>query len=266
MSVASDLTKLRQSKFDTRIKIINNEVVEIMQSRYRIFNPFALEDDEKSRRKKRKKEVEEENSQKNMNLERAARRARKKLYDFCACNLDLQFFVTLTLDEQKIDRYDYTEIVKKLNTWLDNNVRRRGLKYVLVAEHHKDGAVHFHGLFNDALERVDSGHTTMSAGMEKIIYNLPRWAFGFSTAIEVTGDRENICKYVTKYITKGLADRKLDKVGGRWFYHGGDLKSPQFEYTNSDFELLEFENIVSIYEFKPQETNNEFRIYTVKGL
>ncbi len=257
---------MRAGKFDTRIKIINNEVVEIMQSRYRIFNPFALEDDEKSRKKKRKNELEGENSQKNENLERAARRARKRLYDFCACNLDLQFFVTLTLDQQKIDRYDYSKIVKKLNTWLDNNVRRRGLKYVLVAEHHKDGAVHFHGLFNDVLERVESGHATVSAGVEKKIYNLPRWSLGFSTAIEVTGDRENVCKYVTKYITKGLADRKLDKVGGRWFYHGGDLKSPQFEYTNTDFEMLELDFLASFFEFEPQGTNNEFRIYTVKGL
>ena len=65
--------------------------------------------------------------------------------------------VTLTLDQTQVDRYDMAAITRKLNAWLSNQVQRRGLIYVLVPERHKDGAIHFHGFFNDVLDRVDSG-------------------------------------------------------------------------------------------------------------
>ena len=108
---------------------------------------------------------------------RALRRARAQVRELALAN-DLGLFVTLTLDGSVIDRYDMAAITKKLNVWLDNQVRRRGLAYVLVPERHKDGAIHFHGLFNDALEVVDSGHTDKEG---HTIYNLPRWPLGFTT-------------------------------------------------------------------------------------
>lgn len=89
---------------------------------------------------------------------RALRRARAQVRELALAN-DFGLFVTLTLNGEMVDRYDMTAITKKLNVWLDNQVRRRGLAYVLVPERHKDGAIHFHGLFNNALEIVDSGHT-----------------------------------------------------------------------------------------------------------
>ncbi|MFQ7854076.1 MAG: hypothetical protein ACLRIS_01925 [Flavonifractor plautii] len=63
-----------------------------------------------------------------------------------------------------MNRYDVREVTRHLNHWLDNQVRRKGLAYVLVPERHKDGAIHFHGFFNDALEARDSG--TVSARPE----------------------------------------------------------------------------------------------------
>ncbi len=70
----------------------------------------------------------------------------------------------LTLDPARVNRYDVREVTRHLNHWLDNQVRRKGLAYVLVPERHKDGAIHFHGFFNDALEARDSG--TVSARPE----------------------------------------------------------------------------------------------------
>lgn len=90
-------------------------------------------------------------------VRRAASRARKQVFELCACN-NLDLFFTLTLNKELIDRYDYKAAVRKFGQWADNHVRRRGLKYVAVPELHKDGAVHFHGLCNkEAVRLVDSG-------------------------------------------------------------------------------------------------------------
>lgn len=170
----------------------------------------------------------ENNSAKNddENLSRALRRARIAVNDI-ARSTEFSYFVTLTLDKDKVDRYDASAIVKKLNTWLDNNVRRRGLTYVLIPEHHKDGAIHFHGFFNDALPVVSSGHYDRN-GHE--IFNLPRWIYGFSTAISLYGDYRSAVGYVCKYISK-----QSEKIGGRWYYSGGDIKKPTIELLDVDF-------------------------------
>lgn len=155
--------------------------------------------------------------------ERSARRARAKLHEYALAN-EWDWFVTLTLDETKIERYDIDEIMKKLKNWLSNQVKRYGLKYILIPELHKKGGIHFHGLFcGGALSAVDSGHTD-SGGHS--IYNLERWTYGFTTAIQLYGDFERAVGYVCKYMGKGVIDAP---IGGRWFYHGGALKKADVE-------------------------------------
>lgn len=130
--------------------------------------------------------------------ERSMRRARAKVRRLALAN-SFRWFVTLTLDPQKVDRYDPAAVVRKLNQWCSNQVKRRGLRYILVPERHKDGALHFHGFFSDSLEAVPSGHTDKQ-GHE--IFNLPGWNLGFTAAIEVYGDYAGAVAYVCKYIGK----------------------------------------------------------------
>lgn len=182
------------------------------------------------------------------NLARAKRRARAAVRDIALAN-DFRWFVTLTLDREKVDRYDIKAVTKKLNNWLDNSVRRHGLMYVLVAETHHDGAIHFHGFFNDAVRAVDSG-TVSLAGSKKprrprsarqraewieqgghVVYNLPGWTLGFTTAIELYGERRAAVGYVCKYISKAQ-----EKIGGRWYYSGGALRRPVVSFANVKFE------------------------------
>lgn len=186
-------------------------------------------------------------------VRRAMRRARVKVRDYCLCTA-MRFFVTLTLDPDKIDRYDIKAITQKLNRWLCDQVRRKGLAYVMVAELHQDGAVHFHALFTDALETVDSG-TIIPRGQDRprmprsavqraawlrdggrIVYNLPGWPYGFTTALQLDDDYEKAVNYVCKYISKGLRDADMVpcKVGGRWYYSGGKLGEPDREYVDRD--------------------------------
>lgn len=158
--------------------------------------------------------------------DRARRRARSAVRDIARAN-KFTYFVTLTLDPEKIDRHDVEEITRKLNAWLSNQVQRRGLCYVLVPERHKDGAVHFHGLFNEALPVKFSG--VKQKGRK--VFNLPSWTLGFTTAIRLYGKYEKAVSYVCKYIGK-----QSEKIGGRWYYSGGALHRPVVEYTDSDFD------------------------------
>lgn len=183
------------------------------------------------------------------NVARAQRRARSRVFDLAMSN-DFTYFVTFTLDRQKVDRYDAGEITRRLNSWLDNRVRRSGLAYVLVPERHKDGAIHFHGLINDALPVTPSG--TFAHGGDKPrrprsaaelaewrekpeefheVFNLPAWSLGFSTAIPLYGSRAAACGYVCKYISKAP-----EKIGGRWYYSGGALRGPVVTFSDVDFD------------------------------
>lgn len=165
-------------------------------------------------------------------LERSMRRARARVRRLALAN-SFRWFVTLTLDPKKVDRYDPAEVVRKLNQWASNQVKRKGLRYILVPERHKDGALHFHGFFNDALEAVASGHKT-KAGQP--IYNLPGWTLGFTAAIELYGAYVGAVAYVCKYIGK-----QGEKPAGRWYYSGGDLREPLMEYAEiSPQELREW--------------------------
>lgn len=164
-------------------------------------------------------------------LLRSMRRARAKLRRLALAN-DFEFFVTLTLDQTKIDRYDPKIITKALNRWLDNMVRRNGLRYILVPELHKDGALHFHGFFaGKNLPAVDSGHKDTCG---ETVYNLPQWGYGFSTAIRLRGEYPRAVAYVCKYIGKQQGQRPM----GRWYYSGGTLKEPPKEYMDVDFDKL----------------------------
>lgn len=160
-------------------------------------------------------------------MERSMRRARAKLRRLALANR-FEYFVTLTLDPAKVDRYDGAAVTKVLNRWLDNMVRRHGLRYILVPERHKDGAFHFHGFMAGAgLVCADSGH---EIGGRKA-YNLPQWGYGFTTAQPLYGEYAAAVAYCCKYIGKQEGQRPL----GRWYYSGGGLQEPTKLYADLDF-------------------------------
>lgn len=167
-------------------------------------------------------------------MERSMRRARAKLRRLALAN-GFDYFVTLTLDPAKIDRYDGAAVTKALGRWCDNMVRRHGLRYILVPEQHKDGAFHFHGFMAGAgLKAVDSGVKWDG----RPVYNLPQWSLGFSTAQVLYGEYSAAVGYCCKYIGKQDGERPL----GRWYYSGGALKEPNKTYWD-----LEYRTVLSDY-------------------
>lgn len=184
-------------------------------------------------------------------MERSARRARSKLRRLALSN-EFAHFVTLTLDKDKIDRYDAAAVQRALSTWCSNMVQRRGFRYVIVPEKHKDGAWHFHGLVAGGYDLVDSG-TIKRPGIKKpcrpkdraqreawlregghIVYNVPQWTLGYSTAITLYGEYGRAVGYVCKYIGKQNGERPL----GRWYYSGGGLVSPQKMVCTLDYRQV----------------------------
>lgn len=190
--------------------------------------------------------------------ERSMRRARANLRRLALAN-QFDWFVTLTLDKTKVDRYDPAAIMKTMNRWLDNMVRRHGLRYVLVPELHElekghtERAYHFHGFFaGDGLEVIDSG-TIKLPGVKKpkrprneeereqwlqngghVVYNLPQWPLGFTTAIGLYGEYGSAVAYICKYVGKQHGERPM----GRWYYSGGALAKPEKTYCALDYRGL----------------------------
>lgn len=178
-------------------------------------------------------------------------RARQQCYDYLMCNPDLDTFCTFTVDPKSHNSYSYDDLVGRLSVWLDNRVRRHDLKYILVPERHQSGAIHFHGITNRAgLRLVPSGYWKVgkyTLEWEKIaksrrneaqeIFNVSDLKLGFSTAVIIEGEcaQEKVSKYIWKYMTK----QGGQKIGGRFYLHGGDLQKPRLEYSNEYFSEAE---------------------------
>lgn len=183
------------------------------------------------------------------------KRSKESVFDLVKIN-SFDLFVTLTLDPKKIaDRYDPKLVSKKLNKWLYNCVQRKGLNYVLLPEHHKDGAIHMHMLCTcEKFKLVDSGLTDASG---RTIYNIKDWRLGFSTAIYITGDIENTAKYVTKYITKDS-----QKIFGKFYYSGGKNLVRNVPVVLSDSEWSDYDGLAT---YQVPNTSLLFRYPVVGG-
>lgn len=176
------------------------------------------------------------------------KRAKDKIFDYILSN-EFDYFFTGTLDPKNYNSKDPKAILQNIQDWLKNYVKRHNLKYVFVAERHKSGAIHFHGLISgDNLNLVDSGtklykgykgpmkdYTAIRKGLDlstgRIVYNLPGWKFGFTTCINLVGDPMNTAFYITKYITKDCK-----KIFGKFFWHSRGLKKPEIRLENIDYD------------------------------
>ena len=160
-------------------------------------------------------------------------RTKNNVYNYARGNV-WEWFVTLTFNKEKIDRYDYTACSKAVRKWL-NHMRERyskDLKYLVVPEMHKDGAWHFHALmsntgdmvFSKAFNRHTGELLHTESGLQ--IYNLGNYKWGFSTAT-IIHSTERASSYVTKYITKEMAARTK---GVRRYYPSNNLDKPVKSY------------------------------------
>lgn len=126
-------------------------------------------------------------------------RSKTMLYNYARSN-EWDYFITLTFNKDKIDRYDYKVVSQAVRKWLDNTKRKYApnLKYLLVPELHtlKKGettpAWHFHGLISNTgdikFTRAIDPHTNkeMFTDSEIPIFNFKSYKLGFTTATPYT--------------------------------------------------------------------------------
>lgn len=194
---------------------------------------YDIKKDDKKEFKLKNKKIKEVTKPENFIVrDDSVKRAKDKVFDIVYQN-DWDYFLTITIDKKCLDRYDVNSFKKVLKTWLQNNVKRKGLRYILIPEHHKDGALHAHALINkDVFNLVDSGHKTKDC---KIIYNVENWLYGFSTAIPVNGDSQSLAFYITKYLTKESC-----KIFGKFYWSSRNIKrTVDVEYNNIDYDSFD---------------------------
>lgn len=156
-----------------------------------------------------------------LKLECNIARARSKIFEYAMCN-DWSHFVTLTIDQDKYDRYDLKSYHKALGGFLNdyNYNHDCRIKYLLIPEPHEDGAWHMHGFFNgipsDALEFNSHGYLDWSAYRKK---------FGY-ISLDTVRNPEAAAKYVTKYISKSLSARS-EELNAHLFYASKGLERAQ---------------------------------------
>ena len=82
-------------------------------------------------------------------LNEAFCRAKSLVLQYALCN-PWDWFFTGTLDETKFNRYDLDEYQQKLSQFIRDKRKAYGtqVQYLLIPEHHKDGAWHIHGLLS----------------------------------------------------------------------------------------------------------------------
>lgn len=176
-------------------------------------------------------------------------RTKQALYQYSRQG-NWEFFITLTFDGDKVDRYDFDLCMKKANIWFNHQRTRSAsdLMYLFVPEQHKDGAWHIHGVIANVgdMKIEDSGRVAIGKNSYvrtdknshyPTIYNLSGWRFGWSTATKVR-DNHKVVTYITKYITKDLC--KVTK-GKKRYYHSKNIPEPiEHGYLVESCDVEEF--------------------------
>lgn len=204
-------------------------------------------------------------------------RTKQNIYKYSR-QANWEFFITLTFDESKVNRYDYDECMSKANKWFNNQKSRKApdLKYLFVPEQHKDGAWHIHGIISDVGEMsfIDSGRVAIGEKAYRrsdvnskgvTIYNLSGWKFGFSTATKVR-DKYKVASYITKYITKDLCASTFQK---KRYYRSRNIPEPiekGFIVENQDIDsfISEMEDSFGCDLVYEKEVNGEFQSVTYR--
>ena len=162
------------------------------------------------------------------------KRTKKAVYDYSRAN-EWEWFVTLTIDKKKMDRYDYEVVSKRVSKWLEK-MRERHCKemvYIGVPEQHKDGAWHFHFLMTgiEGMKLNDGGERTKDGD---VIYNVGRYKYGWSTATKIK-DSHKTANYIGKYITKDMC--KLN-AGRKRYWHSKNCQRGEIEVMNLSREEM----------------------------
>lgn len=207
-----------------------------------------------------------------------SQKIRRKIKYYCQSN-NFDLFWTLTFDDDKVNARDYPYAKQRLRAWLKYQRETYGkFDYIFVAELHKSGRIHFHGLtygFYPPLTEARSPKTNRLIKKNGLqIYNAPTWKNGFSTVSKIQ-DKSKTANYISKYITKDLMAIPSGYKEPRYFVSRG-LKQPDIvfktisddyvaDFTPAfvsgeiDLDTHEFITNVSIYNLREDDKNDLYQ-------
>lgn len=150
-------------------------------------------------------------------------RARTRVFEYAICN-DFDFFITLTINGDKLDRYDIKEYIKKLGQFIRDYRKKydADIQYLLMPEKHVDGAWHVHGLINGIPEKhlIKNEHGYLD-------WEYYKKKFGYCS-IDRIKNKEAVSKYITKYIRKSFdTNRGITEKESKLYYCTRGLKRPK---------------------------------------
>lgn len=155
-----------------------------------------------------------------------------------------EYFLTLTFDKEKVDRYNYDLCCRRLSEWLkyQRKTYSENMQYVFVPELHKDGAIHFHGVIANVgnvdiswkgktvdRKKLPNGRWVMLKKPMKLL-EVGGWHYGFSNATVVL-DVQKVSTYITKYITKELC---CMEKGKKRYFRSKNIPEPKESYLLSE--------------------------------
>lgn len=181
-------------------------------------------------------------------LSNSISRTRAKIFEYAMCN-PWEYFVTLTLNPDRYNRYD----LGKFNTDLSQAIRnynkkhKVNIRYLLIPERHKDGAWHMHGFImglpvehlrefgkreklpRKILERLNEGKRVFT-------WDMYAERFGFAD-IEQIENHEAASKYITKYITEDIK-QSITELNAHLYYCSKGLKGATVVHTGTLTRML----------------------------
>lgn len=177
-------------------------------------------------------------------------RTRRNIRELALCN-DFEYFVTLTIDCQKCDRYSLDECQELLRKTLKAYKRKnKNFAYLLITEKHEKGSFHFHGLFRGV--NSDDLVEFKEEDFEKLPYYILKnirhgqsiyytkffdSKMGYCTLSKIR-DYNKCCNYITKYITK---DCVKNDAGTVYISSRGLKKASRYQIEPIDLDF-QFEN------------------------
>lgn len=161
-------------------------------------------------------------------LENNIKRAITKIYEYAFCN-EWDYFVTLTINKNRYDRYDLKKyriaLTEKIKYY--NRHHPEKIKYLLVPEKHRLGGWHLHGLIKgipadelmqltDEMRLPNKIRILLKRGHKLYKWQMYEQNFGWNI-IEPIRSHSAVSKYITKYIKKQIA-ASVTELNERLYY------------------------------------------------
>lgn len=197
-------------------------------------------------------------------------RARSTVWELAMCN-EFSYFVTFTLNKDKMNRYDLNGFIMKLSRFIRDYRKKEGtdVQYLLVPEEHLKGGWHMHGLMNGIAESDLIKLSLKDNIPEKLkeliragrtLYKMKSYEEKFGWVIvEKIRNKEAIAGYMTKYINKNIGVSVTEKNKNAYYCSQGLKRSEVIKKGTFPTQLrnalqFDFENdYVLIHHIKEHE-------------